>query len=282
MPNVTSGAVREPTNRTYQERGSIHDDATAQKLGFRGGTIAGSTHMDQFPPILLEVFGPAWFETGSLSLYFRHATVDGEAVQAFVEHPDDAVRQPRAWMTMADGTLVAEGTASVIAGADEPTALYARDLRHDPAGLRILARLSGAMAIERATARVTSEEQTQRVSEGLITEPLPWYTGDSPWGGAVAAPSTVVELFTRAAGARLLPVIGRAVGLWGAIEVRHHAGPVFVDVDYEVSGTVVALGNSPKTEILWYDMSALRDGVLVATMRILTRFVKASSPLYPS
>ena len=50
---------------------NIHDDATAQKLGFRGGTIAGSIHMDQFPPVLVEAFGPAWFETGSLSLAFR-------------------------------------------------------------------------------------------------------------------------------------------------------------------------------------------------------------------
>jgi len=28
--------------------GSIHDDATAAKLGFRGGTVAGSIHMDQY------------------------------------------------------------------------------------------------------------------------------------------------------------------------------------------------------------------------------------------
>ena len=59
-------------------RGSIHDDATATVLGFRGGTVAGSIHMDQFPPLLLEAFGQGWFETGSLSLYFRYATTDGE------------------------------------------------------------------------------------------------------------------------------------------------------------------------------------------------------------
>ena len=29
--------------------GSIHDDATAAKLGFRGGTVAGDVHMNQFP-----------------------------------------------------------------------------------------------------------------------------------------------------------------------------------------------------------------------------------------
>ena len=31
--------------------GSIHDDATATELGFRGGTVAGDIHMNQFPPV---------------------------------------------------------------------------------------------------------------------------------------------------------------------------------------------------------------------------------------
>ena len=35
---------------------NIHDDATAQNLGFRGGTIAGSIHLDQFPPVLMAAF----------------------------------------------------------------------------------------------------------------------------------------------------------------------------------------------------------------------------------
>ena len=34
--------------------GSIHDDTTAEKLGFRGGTVPGDVHMNQFPPMLLD------------------------------------------------------------------------------------------------------------------------------------------------------------------------------------------------------------------------------------
>jgi hypothetical protein len=79
--NVIAGPVRRPCNVSAHVQGSIHDDATAKALGFRGGTVAGSIHMDQFPPLLLEAFGQGWFETGSLSLYFRHATTDGELVQ---------------------------------------------------------------------------------------------------------------------------------------------------------------------------------------------------------
>src|SRR6202042_1570603 len=106
-----TGPVREPRNRAAHVTGSIHDDATASKLGFRGGTVAGSVHLDQFPPLLVEAFGPAWFETGRLPLSSRPPPPDGEPVQAFVERPPPgaADAQVRAWMTTPDGTLVADG-----------------------------------------------------------------------------------------------------------------------------------------------------------------------------
>jgi hypothetical protein len=67
--------------------GSIHDDATAAELGFRGGTVAGDVHMNQFPPVLIDLFGKDWFEQGYLSLIFRNATIDREQVQVFAEAP---------------------------------------------------------------------------------------------------------------------------------------------------------------------------------------------------
>ena len=136
---IIAGPARTPRNRSAHVRGSIHDDATATTLGFRGGTVAGSIHMDQFPPLLLEAFGQRWFETGSLSLYFRHATTDGEPVRAFLDRPPAGERdaQVRAWMTTADGDLVAEGTASV-GNPPAASALRGRDLRPvDPQRLRI-------------------------------------------------------------------------------------------------------------------------------------------------
>ena len=105
-----AGPVRHPRNLYAGSAGSIHDDATATRLGFRGGTVAGSVHLDQFPPLLLRAFGERWFETGSVSVYFRNATTDGEPVQAFVAVPADRVsdQQVRVWMTQPDETLVAE------------------------------------------------------------------------------------------------------------------------------------------------------------------------------
>src|SRR6516225_3910300 len=87
--NVIAGPVRRPRNPSAHVQGSIHDDATATALGFRGGTVAGSIHMDQFPPLLVEAFGQGWFDTVGLPLYFRHATPDGDPVHAFVGRPPE-------------------------------------------------------------------------------------------------------------------------------------------------------------------------------------------------
>ena len=199
--DTITGAVRNPRNLAANIAGSIHDDATAAALGFRGGTVAGSIHMDQFPPLLLEAFGERWFETGSLSLYFRHATTDGEPVQAFLERPDrgESDAQVRAWATTVEDTLVAEGTA----GAGNPaaaSALYSRDLRPvEPGELRILRSMKpGDVLGDYPRLAVNAERQYSAIRQGAMTEPLDWYTAASPWGGPIASPSAVVGLlYTR-------------------------------------------------------------------------------------
>jgi acyl dehydratase len=114
-----------------------------------------------------------------------------------------------------------------------------------------------------------------------MTEPLDWYTGPSPWGGPIAAPSAVVDLLYR----RLLEdaklSMGKHVGLFGAIEIRFHSGPVFTEARYRVTGEVVALSQTPQTEVLWFDSRAFGErGELVAEMRMMLRQLKQSSPLY--
>jgi len=283
------GPQRAPENRGFRAgddrppppAGSIHDDATAQKLGFRGGTIAGSIHMDQFAPVLVDVLGAAWFETGSLSLTFRHATISGDPVIAMVARPGSGgPAQLEARMEQPDGTLVASGTASVGA-VDEPSHLSAIELRRaEPGTLRMLAELAVGDQLAGHESTISAAGLADRIAAGALTEPLAWYTGASPWGGPVANPSSVVHLL-RNGPDDFGRHIGQAVGLFGAIEVRHHAGPVLLDTAYQVSGRIVALGSSPRTEYVWYDTAAHdADGRLVATMRMQLRWMTASSPLY--
>ena len=275
---IIEGSVAHPTNRTYRDEGSIHDDAVAQGLGFRGGTVAASTHLDLFPPVLVAAFGERWFEEGCLSLYFRHATIDGEAVRASVIAGDDG--RASATIVTLEGDVVADGTATVGAHAAD-SALRARDLRHDPTGLRIVSKVQLGDVIGPVVTSCPSHIQRERLSDRVIASPIEWYHALSPWGGPVAAPSSTMQMFTRVGAEFLQSRAAEAVVLWGAMELRHHGEPIMCDRDYEVEGTVVAVGQTPKTETLWYDLVA-RDGRgdIVATTRVLNRFVKASSPLY--
>jgi hypothetical protein len=281
--HVLVGALRRSVNNARHVAGSIHDDATASKLGFRGGTVAGSIHLELFPPLLLKAFGKRWFERGTISMYFLNATTDREPVRAFVKEPpvDASDAQVEVWIERDDGMRVAEGTASV-GSPDEPTALLRRPLdRFDAGQLRILGGLKAGDRFEECDALLTTDAMAQRMK--VITEPLEWYTKPSPWGGAIATPATMVQLLYAQSIATLRGKLGRAVGLYGAIELRNINGPVLVEHPYRVSGSIVALGQSPKTEYMWFE-TALNEaaGKRIAEMRMLLRFMKASSPLYQS
>ncbi len=109
--HVLVGPLRRSVNNARNIAGSIHDDATATKLGFRGGTVAGSIHMELFPPLLLKAFGKRWFERGTLSMYFLNATTDREAVRAFIkEPPHDASDGPMRKSTSGSSAMTACGS----------------------------------------------------------------------------------------------------------------------------------------------------------------------------
>ncbi len=279
--HVLVGPLRRSVNNARNVSGSIHDDAMATKLGFRGGTVAGSIHLELFPPLLLKAFGKRWFERGTISMYFLNATTDREAVRAFLKEPphDAADAQVDAWIERDDGMRVAEGTASV-GSPEEPTALIRRPLdRFDAGQLRIMGSLKAGDRFEECDAFLTKNEMTERME--VITEPLEWYTKPSPWGGAIATPATMVHLLYTQPIATPRGKLAQAVGLFGAIELRNINGPVLVERPYRVSGSIVALGQSPKTEFMWFE-TALNEaaGKRIAEMRMLLRFMKASSPLY--
>jgi hypothetical protein len=250
---------------------NIHDDATAQRLGFRGGTIAGSIHMDQFVAVLIKAFGPSWMETGSLSLVFKNATVSGERVVAMVDKPAMSHDlQVGARTERVDGMVVATGTASVGCPVT-PSYLHSIDLRAtDPSGLRILHNVEPGTKLE-YPGKIDSSLASWIANDSFEFAPDP--------AGTPAEPSAIVQLLRNPG--RFSPNVKEAVGLFGAIEIRHHNGPIYLDTDYQVVGKVVALGESPQTEYIWYDTQALDEsGRVVASMRMQQRWMKASSPLY--
>jgi hypothetical protein len=235
--------------------------------------------MDQYAALLVDLYGPVWFERGALSLYFVNATTDGEAVRAVAERPDARGSEIEVAMFRDDGMQVSAGTASLY--DHRRSALSRRDLKAvDPQSLRILAPLAPGQSLGEYETEVDFVRFRDRLAKGFVSDPLPWYSGASPWGAAIAAPSLLVELLWGAPMRGLAAAIGKrsGVGLFGAIEVAHHNGPVFQDRHYTVTAAVVAVSESPKTEVLWFDSSAHDAGKLVATQRMMLRFMKGSSP----
>src|SRR5882762_922823 len=115
--NALLGPWRRPRQmlnaQVHDSHASIHDDATAQKLGFQGGTIEGPTHFSQFAPLCERLWGRSWFETGCISAHYRNPSFEGEEVQAVVAKPALGQTQCMIQMVKRDGTEVLRGTASV-------------------------------------------------------------------------------------------------------------------------------------------------------------------------
>jgi hypothetical protein len=278
--DILIGPYRAPRNLGNNVEGSIHDDKTAQALGFRGGTVAGSIHMEQLPPLMIRAFGQEWFEQGTLSCYFRNATTDGESVRGLVRKPTTGRdEQVDVWMERQDGMTVLEGTASGARPTNQTMVRQRLSRAPAPTEVRILSNLKVGQELPLVPARLEMKSLERRLS--VITEPMDWYAGQSPWGGPIAHPGAVVHLI-RAAEQVVRREIRGAVGLFGATEIAHLNGPVFIDHDYEVGGTVIAVGETPKSEYYAYEatLQEPNGGKEVALMIMMIRFMKASSPLW--
>ena len=268
------GPFRSPHNTAAQAAGSIHDDATATKLGFKGGTVAGSLHMDQFVPQLVEIYGEDWWAKGNISMYFRQATVHGEAVRVFARKGEP---HARLWMENEAGDLIMEGTASC-AGADPDSELTHRlkgQATADPGALRILGNNRVGDEAKAVPLEVTREALEKRLE--TVPEMLAEYRGDK----AILPPSMQVALF-RGAQESIVKLAGRAVGLFGAIELQSVNGPLRAERAYDGRFRILALSESPKTENIWYQAWAAdpESGKDVASMVMYLRFMKASSALW--
>ncbi len=279
---VIAGPLRHPRNLEQSIPGSIHEDSTARWLGLRGGTVAGSLHMEQFPPLLVEALGEEWWRTGGLSLYFKYATTDGEAVRCFGHRPLNgrAGEQIPVWMDMEDGRRVAEGTAWVGSTTDKTPLEQRVETMPQPTDLRIFESLGTGRELDGIEARVEQADLDHRLS--VIVEPLDHYDSAERYGEAVLPPSLVIRLLTRYQRRLLEDWPNLGVGLYGAIEIEHLAGPCFVEHDYEVRGRVVAVGETPKTEYFWYESTASEPsgGEDRARMLMMIRTMKAASPLW--
>ncbi len=293
---VLVGPLRGPKQmlqvQEYDGHASIHDDATAQKLGFKGGTLEGPTHFSQFAPLGYAVWGERWLTHGCLSAHYRAPMFEGEAGRAYLRQPAPGETSTEIWMQRSDGTEILKGTASV--GPDfAPTALDKRLTELTPlADPVILADVKVGMTVPRVPVRMDPEQHmgalypfslAQKLEK--ITEPSPLYSGaDNAFGRAIVPMemiSVLLQYTAREGG--YFPARGPAVGLFADQEIRLIDGPVFVGEAYEVGREAVFLSGSRRTESLWVRSTLYRPGTnhAVASMLLNSASMKESYAPYP-
>lgn len=264
-PLAICGPLRRPQQmlaaQEYGGHNSIHDDAMAEKLGFKAGPIEGPTHFSQFAPLLARVWGRAWFERGCFSAHYQNMVVEGEEVRAFVALPAPDAQRTTAWAQKLDGTPVLE--ASVSLGTEQgPTLLEERMAKlRPPEKLVILADLRvGMTGAEEEHVRMDADQHMgalypfsleQKLAR--ITENSPIYSdpSKSPWGRAIIPLEMVSVLVEYSSTKAKFPVKGPAVGLFADQEIRMVDGPLFVGEDYLIRREIVALSESKRTESYW-------------------------------
>ena len=264
-PLVLSGPLRKPrqmlAEQEYGGHVSIHDDAMAEKLGFKAGPIEGPTHFSQFVPLLEHLWGKAWYERGCLSAHYLNMMVEGDEVRAFVQVPAPGATSTRIWAERADGLPVLEGSASI--GPDDgPTLLDQRMAKLRPPGkLLILADLHvGMKGAADEKVRMDPDQNmgalypfslNQKLA--CITENSPWYSDPaaSPWGRAIIPLEMVSVLGEYTNPQAKFPVKGPVVGLFADQEIRMIDGPLFVGEDYVIRREIAALSESKRTESYW-------------------------------
>jgi hypothetical protein len=262
-PLTLSGPLRAPrqmlADQEYGGHSSIHDDAMAEKLGFRAGPIEGPTHFSLFPPLMERIWGQAWYERGCISSHYLNMVIEGEETRAFVEWPAEGATRAKAWAEKADGTPVLEASVSIGPG---PTLLEERMAKlRPPEKLRILEDLKvGMTGAAEERVRMDPDQHmgalypfslNQKLSK--ITENSPWYSDPkaSPWGRAIVPLEMVSVLAEYSSHQAKFPVKGPAVGLFADQEIRMIEGPLFVGEEYVLRREIAALSESKRTESYW-------------------------------
>jgi hypothetical protein len=236
--------------QSYDGHASIHDDATAQKLGFKAATIEGPTHFSQFDPLCVALWGERWFAKGCISAHFRTPVFEGEEVRAILREGAEPA-QAAITMQKRDGAEVLSGTVSI--GPDHPpSALEQRLATLAPPEQPVLLRdVRVGMSTGRIAVSMGMDSKmgdlypfTLREKLGRITEPSPLYDAAIPL-------EMVSVLLNHVMHAEPFPVRGPSVGLFADQEIRMLRGPLRVGAPYELTREIVALSGSRRTESMW-------------------------------
>jgi len=298
---IMSGPFRSPKqmleDQSYGGHESIHDDAMAEKLGFKGAPIEGPTHFSQFEPLLASLWGKKFYEHGCISAHYLNMVIEGEEVKASVELPAKPltdINLVKIYAEKKDGTPVLSGTGSI--GPDHPQT----ELDNRVSKLTSPEKLVILRDIKKGDKGAATEHAVMDFDQHLgsfypftlaeklekITEVCTWHRKDngnnSPWGRAVI-PFEMISVLTQYTSEQAKwKIRSPYVGLFADLEVRLIDGPLFVGERYVLDREVLAVSETKRTESLWTITRVYNEksGKLVASSVLNHAIVKDSFPGY--
>jgi hypothetical protein len=280
------GPWREPRqmlgDQAYDGHASIHDDATAQTLGFRGGTIEGPTHFSQIVPLACEMWGDRFLAEGCISAHYRNAVYEGEVVRAQLTCSDPGSSRADLRMEKQDGTEVLTGTVGI--GDGQPDSALQMRLRGlpPPTELVILQDVRVGMRTGRIPVQMDLDQHMGDLYPFTLRQKLERITENSRAYTRIIPFEMVSVLLNHVSREQPFPARGPAVGLFADQEIRMIKGPLRVGEAYEIEREVVALSQSRRTESQWILTRVFHPGEdeVIAAMLLNSALLKQSYANY--
>ena len=221
--------------------------------------------MEQFAPLLLERFGADWLKAGTMSVHFRNATLSGQPVRAFLRPVNPDTRFADLWMEneAVAGLFV---KVSPLPANPAPSAQSGSDWPHN-----------------------MEKRQAPCCTPSKSTGPQkdPFYHTEVATGTGFARKHRPIEAYAsgvlpanlaidalRAVEPHLIKLPSGCVGLYGSIELQVFDGPIKAGTNYTCNGEVLCIGQTPRTETLWYSSELLRENIPVARLLMMSRIMQ--------
>lgn len=251
--NFHEGTWRRLVNTAADQEGSIHDDAAAQRLGFRGGFVPGSVVGTAALPAVTAAFGEHWMEGGWYSFTFVSPVYIDDEVRETAQRTGDGIAIQ---VVDRSGRLCCNGRAGL--GATVPWD-PAADGTHGAEGVLPGIEIGHRFNPEQFVAEADVCAGTVR-SGG---DPTPWYTDASPWGGPLVPLEylhvVALHLVRHPDQPRVPRVTGvREPGMWAQHDLAID-GPLFMGREYTIREWVADKGRSGRTAYLTYEFE-VSDG----------------------
>ena len=222
----------------------------------RAGPLSGAAYLDDFVPLLVDLYGEGWCAGGNLSVLFKTTAQTGEMLSA---QATPGRERARLEMRSAAMALICQGT-----GAD-----------HADAGSELSRRLLTQEAAQRSAIRILAGLSVGAEAHDLALNA----SGDG--SGRALAPSEVIAL----AGAACASVVGADLadqGQLGGVEIQFLQGPLRAGAAYVGRTRLHAITESPEAEAAWFDVLIADPGTGKDQARVTfcLRFMKAASQLW--